>query len=151
MLCKNPGEVSCSAVLDELLAPAVAAISIAIFPLVFYPQALDGKTIQVALAFAFCNDEVFEVPSLVANSPCVADIARSARARGLHNISDIRIADRLAIRAGEHGDVTHVAVAIKSNDGVLIVLVMGEGPNLLAFILGLELGNLSQARVRLGI
>jgi hypothetical protein len=67
------------------------------------------------------------------------------------NISDIRVADRLAIRAGENSDVAHLAVAVKANDGVLKALVTGEGPNLLAFILGLELANLIQARVRLRI
>jgi hypothetical protein len=128
-----------------------AALLIAIFALVFEPQALDGITIQVMLVFAFCNDEVFEAGSLVVEFPGVAEIARPARARGLCNISDIRIVDRLAIRAGEDGNVAHLVVAVESNDGVLKALVMGEGPNLLAFILGLELANLTQARVRLSI
>jgi hypothetical protein len=110
-----------------------AALLIAIFALVFEPQALDGITIQVVLVFAFCN------------------IARPARARGLCNVSDIRVVDRLAIRAGEDGNVAHLVVAVESNDRVLKALVMGECPNLLAFILGLELANLTQARVRLSI
>jgi hypothetical protein len=125
--------------------------SIAIFTLVFQAQALEGVTIQVVLIFAFGNNEVFETTSFVHKFPCVAEVAWPAGTRGMRNISYIRIADRLAMRAGEHGDVADLAVAVESNDGVLIALVVGEGPNLLAFILGLELANFIQARVRLRI
>jgi len=129
----------------------VVAISIAVFALGFKAQALDGITIEVVRVFAFCDDEVVEAGSLVAEFPGVAEIPRAAGARGVGNIADIGVADGLAIRAGEDGDVADLAVAVKSNDGVLKALVMGEGPNLLAFILGLELANLNQARVHLSI
>src|SRR4029077_13408328 len=122
---------------------------IPIFRLVFHAKALDGIAIQVALAFAFRDNEVFEAASFVADFPGIAEIARPARARGLRNISDLRVADWLAIRAGERGDVAHLAAAVKSNDDILIAPVVGKRPNLLAFILGLELANLIQARVRL--
>jgi hypothetical protein len=127
------------------------AFSIAIFALVFDAQAFDGVLIQVVRVSAFGDDEVFEAPCLVAEPPGVAEIARPAGARGMRNVSDIRVADQFAILADEEGDEAHLAVAVKSNDGVLIALVMGEGPNLLAFILGLELANLIQARMRLRI
>src|SRR5260370_6721127 len=110
---------------------------IPIFRLVFYSQALDGIAIQVARVFAFRNHEVLEAASLVAGPPGVPEIARPARARGVGKISDLRVADRLSVRAGEHGDVADLAVAGKSYDGILIALVMGDDPNLLALLLRL--------------
>jgi len=44
----------------------------------------------------------------------------------------VRVADRLAFRAGQHGDVAKLTAAVKANNGILIALVMAEDPNLLA-------------------
>src|SRR5260370_14181744 len=136
---------------EWLRGRASVLLSIPIFVGAFYVQALDGVAIQVELVFAFRNNEVIEAASFVVGSPCVTQIPRPARAGGIGEIPDVRVADRPAVRAGQHGDVADMTAAVKADNGVLISLVMAEDPNLLALILGLELGNLNQPRARLSI
>src|ERR1700688_4738972 len=97
-------------------------------------QALDRVTIQVAFVFPLRDSQIFEVAFFVICFPGVTQIAFSAGARCVGEISHIRVADWLSIRARKNGDVAHRAFAIESNDEVLIVLVVAKGPNLLAFV-----------------
>jgi len=52
---------------------------IPIFHLAFHVKALDGIAIQVAIVFAFRNNDVLEAPNIIVGFPCVAQISRPSR------------------------------------------------------------------------
>ncbi len=97
-------------------------------------QPLDRVTIQIALVFALRNSQIFKAAFFVICFPGVTQIACSTGARCVGEISHIGVADRMPIRARNNCDVAHRAFAIKPNDEVLIVLVVAQRPDLLAFI-----------------
>src|SRR5438552_18925899 len=67
------------------------------------------------------------------------------------HVSEVAVINSFSLRTGQHGYIAHASLAIKADDQHLIVGICAQGPDLLAFVLVLELSKLRQLCVRLRI